>query len=166
VINICACSGFRRVLPSFYLTPSAFFALLFKLILPSHFLYHCIYICYCQFFCIIFVSVQNSGLYKNVYVVPVLNWAPRHEPVLRNGGIAPLVYVTSALDGGAGQLHAPANLLPRKEPLPVGCEVGWAPEPVWTWWRSEKFPATGGTRTPITYSVSQRYTTELSRLLI
>jgi hypothetical protein len=36
------------------------------------------------------------------------------------------------------QLHAPAALPPRKEPLvPIGQEVGWTPEPVWTTWRRE-----------------------------
>jgi len=35
----------------------------------------------------------------------------------------------------SGQLLDPAALSPRKEPLaPIGQEVGWAPEPVWTWW--------------------------------
>jgi len=34
----------------------------------------------------------------------------------------------------SGQLHAPTALPPGKEPLvPIGCETGWAPEPVWTW---------------------------------
>jgi hypothetical protein len=32
-----------------------------------------------------------------------------------------------------GQLHAPATLLPGKEPLvSIGNEAGWAPESVWT----------------------------------
>jgi hypothetical protein len=35
----------------------------------------------------------------------------------------------------SGQLHAPATLLPGKDPLPlpIGDEAGWAPEQVWTW---------------------------------
>jgi hypothetical protein len=33
----------------------------------------------------------------------------------------------------SGQLYAPAALLTGKEPLvPIGLEVGWAPESVWT----------------------------------
>jgi len=41
-----------------------------------------------------------------------------------------------------GQLHDPAALPPGKEPLvPTGWEAGWAPEPVCTRWRAEKFPA-------------------------
>jgi hypothetical protein len=66
----------------------------------------------------------------------------------------------------SGQLHAPAALPPGKEHLvPIGYGAGWAPEPVWTLWWREKFPAPGGTRTPIIQPVAQRYTTELSRLL-
>jgi hypothetical protein len=37
-----------------------------------------------------------------------------------------------------GQLHAPAALPPEKEPaVPIGYEVGWTPEPVWTTWRKK-----------------------------
>jgi len=50
----------------------------------------------------------------------------------------------------SGQLHAQAALLLGKEPLvPIGQEVGWAPEPFWTRWWREKFPAPAGTRTPV-----------------
>jgi hypothetical protein len=49
----------------------------------------------------------------------------------------------------SGQLLAPAALSPEKEPLvPIGWEAGWAPEPVWTRWWREKFPAPAGSRTP------------------
>jgi hypothetical protein len=35
----------------------------------------------------------------------------------------------------SGQLHALAALPPGKEPpVPIGYEVGWTPEPVWTAW--------------------------------
>jgi hypothetical protein len=38
----------------------------------------------------------------------------------------------------SGQIHAPAALPPGKEPpVPIGYEVGWTPEPVYTTWRSE-----------------------------
>jgi hypothetical protein len=38
----------------------------------------------------------------------------------------------------SGQLHAPAALPPgEKPPVPIGYEVGWTPEPVWTTWRRE-----------------------------
>jgi hypothetical protein len=47
----------------------------------------------------------------------------------------------------SGQLHSPAALPPGKEPLvPIGYEAGWAPEPFWTRWRREKFPAPAGKR--------------------
>jgi len=42
----------------------------------------------------------------------------------------------------SGQLHAPSALPPGKEPLlPVGKKAGWTPEPFWTRWWREKFPA-------------------------
>jgi hypothetical protein len=46
---------------------------------------------------------------------------------------------SSALDGGiSSQLNAPDALLQWKEQkLPIGYEVGWAPQPVWTLWRRE-----------------------------
>ena len=31
-----------------------------------------------------------------------------------------------------GQRHAPAVFTPRKDPVPIVQEAGWAPEPVWT----------------------------------
>jgi hypothetical protein len=36
----------------------------------------------------------------------------------------------------SGQFHAPATLLPGKQPplLPIVQEVDWAAEPVWTLW--------------------------------
>jgi hypothetical protein len=38
----------------------------------------------------------------------------------------------------SGQLHTPAALPPGKESrVPMGKEVGWASEPIWTTWRSE-----------------------------
>jgi len=41
----------------------------------------------------------------------------------------------------SGQFQAPAALPLRKEfPVPIGFEAGWAPEPVWTRRRREKFP--------------------------
>jgi hypothetical protein len=48
----------------------------------------------------------------------------------------------------SGQLHDPAALPPEKEPLvPIGKEAGWAPEPFWTRWWREKFPAPAGNQT-------------------
>jgi len=34
--------------------------------------------------------------------------------------------------GGGGQPHAPAPSIPRKDPVPIVQEAGWAPGPVWT----------------------------------
>jgi hypothetical protein len=64
-----------------------------------------------------------------------------------------------------GQLHAPAALLPGKEPpVPIGWETGRASEPVWTRWWRKTFAAPAGTQTPILQPVIQRYITELFRL--
>jgi predicted GH43/DUF377 family glycosyl hydrolase len=51
----------------------------------------------------------------------------------RIGGVEVQLYssLNSAPDGVSGQRHAPAALLPGKEPR-YKLEVGWAPEPVWT----------------------------------
>jgi hypothetical protein len=48
----------------------------------------------------------------------------------------------------SGQLYAPAALLQGKKLLvPIVYEAEWAPEPVWTRWRREKFPAPAGNLT-------------------
>jgi hypothetical protein len=52
---------------------------------------------------------------------------PRHEDVLGTGRITLRMFI-SALDGGSGQLHAPAAL----SPVPTGYEVEWAPLPAST----------------------------------
>jgi hypothetical protein len=50
-----------------------------------------------------------------------VNWAPRHEDVLWEWTYSFTHSLTSALDGGECQLHAPAALPPGKEPLvPIG----------------------------------------------
>jgi hypothetical protein len=41
----------------------------------------------------------------------------------------------------SGQIHAPT-------PVAIKQEAGLDPEPVWTFWRSEKSHATAGIRTP------------------
>jgi hypothetical protein len=62
----------------------------------------------------------------------------------------------------SGQLHAQATLFPVKEPpVPIGQEAGWAPEPVWTRWRREKFPhprRESNPVTPIVQPLASRYT--------
>jgi hypothetical protein len=58
-----------------------------------------------------------------------------------------------------GQLHTPAALPSRKEPLvPIGQETGWAPEAVWELWSREKFLAPAWNRTPAVQPVAHRYT--------
>jgi hypothetical protein len=55
------------------------------------------------------------------------------------GGVNVLIHnsLTSALDGGEWSVSGPYALPPEKEPpVPIGQEVGWTPEPVWTTWRS------------------------------
>jgi hypothetical protein len=52
--------------------------------------------------------------------------------VLGSGGIAPCIFNLGIRRRWvSSQLHAPAALLPGKEPpVPTGWEAGWAPEPV------------------------------------
>jgi hypothetical protein len=65
----------------------------------------------------------------------------------------------------SGQIHDPATLPPRKEPLvPIGWEAGWVLEPVWTRWWREKFPASAGLEPSIIQPVALRCTTELGVL--
>ena len=40
--------------------------------------------------------------------------------------------MTTALEGGEGQRHAPAALYPGKDPVPIVQEAGCDPGPVWT----------------------------------
>jgi hypothetical protein len=50
----------------------------------------------------------------------------------------------------SGQPHAPAAL----PPVPIREEAEWAPEPVWTRWWREKFPAPAGNWTPVIHPVA------------
>jgi hypothetical protein len=49
-----------------------------------------------------------------VKFVPVLNLAPRHEDVWRSGGIALLIFLISALDGGEWSASCPDRFTPRE----------------------------------------------------
>jgi hypothetical protein len=47
----------------------------------------------------------------------------------------------------SGQLQSPAAVLPGKaHPVPIIEEAGWAPAPVFTLWRREKFLPLAGNR--------------------
>jgi hypothetical protein len=65
----------------------------------------------------------------------IKHYAMKTEGV--SGGIAP-PFFTSAVEV-SGQLHASVALPPGKETsIPIGLEVMWAPQPVWTQWIGEK----------------------------
>jgi hypothetical protein len=40
--------------------------------------------------------------------------------------------LTSSLEGGGWSAPRPGRFTPRKEPVPIVQEAGWAPGPVWT----------------------------------
>jgi hypothetical protein len=42
-----------------------------------------------------------------------------------------------AMKEASGQLQMPTSLTLEKDPLPTYEEVGWTPEPIWTFWRRE-----------------------------
>jgi hypothetical protein len=70
-----------------------------------------------------------------------------------SGGIAPRLLDLDTRCRWLARFTSRATLPPGKEPpVPVGYEAGWAPEPVWTRHRREKFPAPVGNRTPIIIS--------------
>jgi hypothetical protein len=59
----------------------------------------------------------------------------------------------------SGQLHAPAVLLPEKEPpVPTEQEAGWAPKPVWKLWSIGTPTAPAVNRNPVVEPVARRYT--------
>jgi len=54
-----------------------------------------------------------------------------------------------------GQHDAPTALPPGKwTPVSIRWKAGWASEPVWTFWRGEKFVIAAGNRTRIPWWVS------------
>ena len=64
--------------------------------------------------------------------------------------------LTSTTDGMSGQLYVPTALPPGKESVvPTEQKAGWAPEPVFTFWRRYKYVASGGNRTTIPRTSSQ-----------
>jgi hypothetical protein len=62
-----------------------------------------------------------------------------------------------ALDEGEWSASRPSRFNP-KLPVTIGQEAGYAPEPVWTLWRRDKYLALAGTRTRTVQPVARRYT--------
>jgi hypothetical protein len=72
------------------------------------------------------VADQSPPTSAEVKTTRIYTFTP-HEAVWGSGGIA-LPILTSALDGGEWSASRPG----RFTPVPIGQEVGWAPEPVGT----------------------------------
>jgi hypothetical protein len=89
------------------------------------------------------------------------NWAPRHEGVLGNGGIAPLT-LTSALDGGEWSASRPGRFTPKERASGTHWIGGWVgPRAVLDGVVKRKIPSTrreSNPRTPIVQPVAQCYT--------
>jgi hypothetical protein len=77
------------------------------------------------------------------------NWAPRHEGILGEWRYS-CTHSWSALDGGELSASLTGHFTPRERaPGSIRQEAGWAPEPFWTRWWKEKFPAPAGIRNPV-----------------
>jgi hypothetical protein len=75
-----------------------------------------------------------------------------------SGGIGSL-FLTSALYGAIGQLHAQNALIPGKNAqYTIGQEAEWAPELVRTLWSREKYLSLAGNRTTAVQPVARHYT--------
>jgi len=85
------------------------------------------------------LNATDTRYKGNGKVVTVLNEVPRHEDVC----------------GVQVYLHAPASLLSGDRVPATHCIGGWAPEPVWTPWRRDKFTDTAGNRTLIVQPVAK-----------
>jgi hypothetical protein len=67
-------------------------------------------------------------------------WLINHYAMKAYGGMEVQlhIFLTSALVAGEWLASCPGRFTPGKEtPLPIGYEIGWTPEPVWTTWRRE-----------------------------
>ena len=69
--------------------------------------------------------------------------------------------MTTALEWGEWSAARPGRFTPRKDPVPVAQEAGWAPGPVWT--GAENLASTGirspdrPARSQLLYRLSYRY---------
>jgi len=77
--------------------------------------------------------------------VPPFFWFTFHpaagHTAHRGAEVSLYSFMTSALDGVGGQIHALATFIPGKDPIPIVQEDGWSPWPVWT--GAENFAPTG-----------------------
>jgi hypothetical protein len=84
-------------------------------------------------------------------IVPVLFFLTEHHTMKTywgNGGIAPRILWSRHWMQVSGQLHALATLPPGERAPGTPRKGGWVgPEPFWTRWWREKFPAPAGNRT-------------------
>jgi hypothetical protein len=68
----------------------------------------------------------------------------------------------------SAELHAPASFITGESTpppvVPIVQEAGWAPKPVWTQWRREKFSAPEEKQTPVVQAVAWPLLAELPRL--
>jgi hypothetical protein len=81
------------------------------------------------------------------------------------GGVAPTLFLTSALEGSEWSASRPGRALPpgKEPPVPIVQEAGWAPEPVWTQRLEKKSSAPVGDRTPTFHTGPRTWTDCLER---
>jgi hypothetical protein len=99
-------------------------------------------------------------IHEPIPVSNMLNGKGKVVPQHTYGGAGGLYnsdsFMTSALDSGEWSASLPGRTLPPGigHPVPTVQEAGWDPESVWTQRLEEKFLASAGDRTAITWSSS------------